>query len=542
MSQACHPGNSSVQPVYTPPTCQIGDEHGTDELSLASVLPTTKEEGDHRTVGARALSMGLASVLPSACSSLLARLDSEKKKDAPQKSRVKKPRGKLHARKARASPRKGGSAASCSEDHARGISHADSPSFGFRTAINRALATHHSSNAEGLKTSLQNGSGAVDLERTLQAGTVSSANWSWQQQQQHAQNMHSPNFSECGPFMPAGASSYAKEQRASSCFPKQSAREACQGIIDAIQRCNVYLTKKDRIPRENAVEMEERDTPDKHEITLDHILSNVPYKDMLQDLFGMDGDRGCIGEHGDDAATRPLKSPSIPLVTKTYEESFMREPMWEHERLCIMGTNCECNFIGTRAGEGFTAVEFILPSEACILPAQRTRQMCVLCHRRLVQSLFYDIIYAGGEHPRMCHVLSQNQSHAFHLCFVCVCVRVVFVCGFISSIFLSHSLTHSLYLHPALLNHCLMLSCAAGSPFRGVIQRYGNICNQEGEYAREVMLICPPNGPVECMPFPSVSHQRNKYAVYTKAGIKYIKQNCVGWQDFCLAPPSSAAP
>ena len=82
----------------------------------------------------------------------------------------------------------------------------------------------------------------------------------------------------------------------------------------------------------------------------------------------------------------------------------------------------------------------------------------------------------------------------------------------------------------------------AGSSFRGVIQRYGNICNQEGEYAREVMLICPPNGPVECMPFPSVSHQRNKYSVYTKGGIKYIKQNHVGWQDFCLAPPSSAAP
>lgn len=40
----------------------------------------------------------------------------------------------------------------------------------------------------------------------------------------------------------------------------------------------------------------------------------------------------------------------------------------------------------------------------------------------------------------------------------------------------------------------------------------------EGEYAREVMLICPPNGPVECMPFPSASHQRNKYTVYTKVG------------------------
>ena len=63
-----------------------------------------------------------------------------------------------------------------------------------------------------------------------------------------------------------------------------------------------------------------------------------------------------------------------------------------------------------------------------------------------------------------------------------------------------------------------------------------------GEYAREVMLICPPNGPVECMPFPSPSHQRNKYTVYSKGGIRYIMQNRMGWEDFCQAPPSSAVP
>ncbi len=83
-----------------------------------------------------------------------------------------------------------------------------------------------------------------------------------------------------------------------------------------------------------------------------------------------------------------------PCMTSV--ESFMREPMWDYEHLCVMGANCECNFIGMRAGEGFTAVEFILQSEACIESAQRPRQMCVLCHQRLIQSLFYDIMYAGG--------------------------------------------------------------------------------------------------------------------------------------------------
>ena len=94
----------------------------------------------------------------------------------------------------------------------------------------------------------------------------------------------------------------------------------------------------------------------------------------------------------------------------------MRQPMHDYERPCVMGANCECNFIGS---DGFTAVEFLLPAEASALEARQlaAQQMCVLCHRRLVQSLFYDIIYTG-------------------------------------------------------------------SPYRGIIQRYGNICNHENEYAR----------------------------------------------------------
>jgi hypothetical protein len=309
---------------------------------------------------------------------------------------------------------------------------------------------------------------------------------------------------------PSASNPYMKDMQASACFPRQSARDACQMIMEAIQKCNMYAAKKHRISSALAADnatapcsrppVKQRDAETEvhsnapvldgcstekvagseqiharlhvdYDISLDHILSSVSYKDMLHDLFGGFEDN----EVQPSECAAPLKAPCIPVVTKTYEESFMREPMWEYERQCVMGSNCECNFIGAHPGEGFTAVEFTLPSEQYVDSCDRSRQMCVLCHRRLVQSLFYDIIYAG-------------------------------------------------------------------SPYKGVIQRYGNICNHEGEYAREVMLICPPNGPVECMPFPSASHQRNKYAVYSKGGIRYIKQNHMGWQDFCQAPPSSAAP
>ena len=141
-------------------------------------------------------------------------------------------------------------------------------------------------------------------------------------------------------------------------------------------------------------------------INLDHILSKVPYKDMLKDLFGSNA-----------SCPKGYRAPIIPVVSRVYEESYMRQPMYEYERQCVMGTNCECNFIGTKAGEGFVAVEFLLPSDAAVAASsaammtssscyepqkqQQQQQMCVLCHRRLVQSLFYDIIYSGELYCRI---------------------------------------------------------------------------------------------------------------------------------------------
>ena len=252
----------------------------------------------------------------------------------------------------------------------------------------------------------------------------------------------------------------AAAQQQSQAGPPQSARDACENILAAIQRCNVVA---ERQPSSSQV----TDDACPSKINLDHILSRVPYREMLKDLFGSNA-----------AVHSGYKAPDIPVVTKAYEESFMRQPMFEHERPCIMGPQCECNFVSTITGEGFIGVEFILPSDAAQNldgSSSKKRQMCVLCHRKLVQKLFYDIIYTG-------------------------------------------------------------------SPYRGIIQRYGNICNHENEYAREVCLICPPNGPVECMPLPSASHQRNKYSVVQRNGIKYIRQHFMGMQDFRQAPPSSAAP
>jgi hypothetical protein len=71
-----------------------------------------------------------------------------------------------------------------------------------------------------------------------------------------------------------------------------------------------------------------------------------------------------------------------------------------------------------------------------------------------------------------------------------------------------------------------------GHSTQNVIQKYGNICNEPGEYHPSAMLICPPNGPVHSLPMPIVAHQRNRYSVVNHHGIKYIKQHRVYMEDF----------
>lgn len=92
-----------------------------------------------------------------------------------------------------------------------------------------------------------------------------------------------------------------------------------------------------------SIDRAHQDTTACRDINLDNILSRVPYKEMLQDLFG----------------SSDIKTPSIPIVTKAYEESFMRPPVHPSERGCVQGSDCECNIIGK--GEGFIGVEFCIP-------------------------------------------------------------------------------------------------------------------------------------------------------------------------------------
>jgi hypothetical protein len=190
-----------------------------------------------------------------------------------------------------------------------------------------------------------------------------------------------------------------------------------------------------------------------NELRLNHILSRVPYRSMLENLFQSGGEQQAEG--GQDA------TPSVPILSRAYEESFMRQPL-PGERPCAMGELCECMHIDKASP--FVGVELRLPNDP------EAAQMCVLCSRCTTQKCFYDM-------------------------------------------------------------------CFLGRPVHGVIQRYGSIYGQPGEYAAECMLIAPRALGVASMPVPSVVHQRNKYTVVAHGGVKHLKQHRIGFEDFL--PPSS---
>jgi hypothetical protein len=108
------------------------------------------------------------------------------------------------------------------------------------------------------------------------------------------------------------------------------------------------------------------------EITLDHILSRVPYKAMLENLFTTDSD------------DTPVQN--VPILSRAYEESFMRQPL-SGERPCSMGDLCECMQIDKT--NPFIGVEMRLPGDP------EEPQMCVLCSRFTTQKCFYDMCFLG---------------------------------------------------------------------------------------------------------------------------------------------------
>jgi hypothetical protein len=135
------------------------------------------------------------------------------------------------------------------------------------------------------------------------------------------------------------------------------------------------------------------------------LLSRLPYKRMLSDMFG-------------GSLRGSLHNLSIPYVARAYEEAYMREPMHSHERECAKGRQCECMFIDRT--QAFVGVELLLPGE----PVTRTPHLCVLCCRATTQQLYYDVMFDKAEFPgtiqRYGNIHSQPGEYALDAMLIAV--------------------------------------------------------------------------------------------------------------------------
>ena len=90
-----------------------------------------------------------------------------------------------------------------------------------------------------------------------------------------------------------------------------------------------------------------------------------------------------------------------------------------------------------------------------------------------------------------------------------------------------------MYSLPAQAHAGALLPTSQRRPRLGaLLQIYENACDVPGEYHSSAMLIMPPDGPVQNMPLPVVSHQRHKYHVVHIDGHRHLRQRNVYVEDF----------
>ena len=133
--------------------------------------------------------------------------------------------------------------------------------------------------------------------------------------------------------------------------------------------------------------------------TLEHFCSDLPKQPEVLEkmILGMSKNLQQIVSESSYRCT--LKGVDINNVTytneirsvsKSYEDSYLRQSVSGSERPCVRGAECECMFIDT--SQSFVGVEYILPWEP-----KNTKNwgMCLPCLRASTQILFYDIMHSG---------------------------------------------------------------------------------------------------------------------------------------------------
>jgi len=107
---------------------------------------------------------------------------------------------------------------------------------------------------------------------------------------------------------------------------------------------------------------------------LEQIVSSTNYRSVLKS----------------DKSDKVTYTNDIKFVSKSYEDTYLRQPISADEKKCVRGNECECMHIDP--SQKFIGVEYILPWET----DKKTNGMCLPCVRATTQILFYDIVHSGA--------------------------------------------------------------------------------------------------------------------------------------------------
>jgi hypothetical protein len=114
-------------------------------------------------------------------------------------------------------------------------------------------------------------------------------------------------------------------------------------------------------------------------------------------------------------------SNDVVLVTRKYEEQFMRECRTNKERKCVMDMQCECMVLDPV--NPFVGVQFVLPTTLGSSSPDSREGMCIFCLRKTTQILFYQTIDRGHtvkaliqKHGNICDEPGEYHHNAMLIC------------------------------------------------------------------------------------------------------------------------------
>lgn len=111
---------------------------------------------------------------------------------------------------------------------------------------------------------------------------------------------------------------------------------------------------------------------------LQDIISATNYRDILAKVSASDVDF----------------TQEIKVVSKAYEDTFLRQPIHATEKQCVREECCECMFLDPC--QPFVGVRYILPWQTTEAQKQNAC-FCLPCLRAMTLAMYVDIVHSGRE-------------------------------------------------------------------------------------------------------------------------------------------------